>query len=170
MAKGFSQREAIDLDETFAPVARHVTMRVLLAKAPVENLIVEQIDVKTTFLNGPLKEDIYIEPPAVNVNYRRKRLTVVLERLPRGHAAAIINCYENVLVATPSGPIKSDCTISCGCCARVSDWRCNVAAYFAMTQESHTVAACFCSLLSHTQALDCIVFHHVSNGVVAEMS
>jgi hypothetical protein len=39
-------------------------MRALLAKAAVEDLEVEQIDVKTTFLNGPLKKEIYMEPPA----------------------------------------------------------------------------------------------------------
>jgi hypothetical protein len=64
VAKGFTQREGIDYEETFAPVARHATMRALLAKAAVEDLEVEQIDVKTAFLNGPLKETIYMEPPA----------------------------------------------------------------------------------------------------------
>jgi hypothetical protein len=56
VAKGFTQRE-----ETFA---RHATMRALLANAAVEDLEVQQIDVKTAFLNGPLKKTIYIEPPA----------------------------------------------------------------------------------------------------------
>jgi hypothetical protein len=49
VAKGFTQREGIDYDETFVPVARHATMRALLAKAAVEDLEVEQIDVKTAF-------------------------------------------------------------------------------------------------------------------------
>jgi transposase InsO family protein len=64
VAKGFTHREGIDYEETFAPVARHATMRALLAKAAVEDLEVEQIDAKTAFLNGPLKETIYMEPPA----------------------------------------------------------------------------------------------------------
>jgi transposase InsO family protein len=63
VAKGFTQREGIDYNQTFAPVARHATKRALLAKAAVEDLEVEQIDVKTAFLNGPLKEEIYMEPP-----------------------------------------------------------------------------------------------------------
>jgi hypothetical protein len=64
VAKGITQREGIDYDDAFAPVARHATMRALLAKTAVEDLEVEQIDVKTAFLNGPLKEEIYMEPPA----------------------------------------------------------------------------------------------------------
>jgi hypothetical protein len=63
-AKGFTQREGKDYEETFAQVARHAAMRALLAKAAVEDLEVEQIDVKTAFLNGLLKETIYMEPPA----------------------------------------------------------------------------------------------------------
>jgi hypothetical protein len=64
VAKGFTQREGIDFDETFASGARHATTRALLAKAAVEDLAVEQVDVKTALLNGPLKEEIYMQPPA----------------------------------------------------------------------------------------------------------
>jgi hypothetical protein len=64
VAKGFTQREGIDYKETFAPVARHATKRAQLAKATVEDLEVEQVDVKTAFLDGPLTEELYMEPPA----------------------------------------------------------------------------------------------------------
>jgi hypothetical protein len=62
VVKGFTQREGIDFEETFAPVAQHAPMRALLAKAAVEDLELEHIDVKTDFLNGLLKETIYREP------------------------------------------------------------------------------------------------------------
>jgi hypothetical protein len=63
VAKGFTQRKGVDFDEVFAPVARHATLRALLAHAAVEDLELQQIDVKTAFLNGPLKEDIYMDQP-----------------------------------------------------------------------------------------------------------
>ncbi len=63
VAKGFTQTKGVDYDEVFAPVARHATLRALLALAAVEDLEIEQVDVKTAFLNGPLEEDLYMEAP-----------------------------------------------------------------------------------------------------------
>jgi hypothetical protein len=64
VAKGFTQCKGIDYEETIAPVAWHATMHALLATAAAEDLEVEQIDIKTAYFNGPLKETIYMEPPA----------------------------------------------------------------------------------------------------------
>jgi hypothetical protein len=64
VVKGFAQTKGVDYDEVYAPVARHVTLRALLAVAAVKDYEIQQIDVKTAFLNGPLREDIYMEPPA----------------------------------------------------------------------------------------------------------
>jgi Reverse transcriptase (RNA-dependent DNA polymerase) len=63
VAKGFAQRPGVDFDEVYAPVSKHTTLRVLLAKVAVEGLVLRQLDVTTAFLNGDLDEEIYMEPP-----------------------------------------------------------------------------------------------------------
>ncbi len=61
--QGFNQQEGIDYDETFAPVARLEPIRILIAFAAHMNFKLFQMDVKTAFLNGYLKEDVYVEQP-----------------------------------------------------------------------------------------------------------
>uniref|UniRef100_A0A2N9H138 Reverse transcriptase Ty1/copia-type domain-containing protein n=1 Tax=Fagus sylvatica TaxID=28930 RepID=A0A2N9H138_FAGSY len=63
VAKGFRQKEGIDYFDTYAPVARIASIRVLLALASIFNLYVHQMDVKTAFLNGDLDEEVYMEQP-----------------------------------------------------------------------------------------------------------
>ena len=61
--QGFRQKEGIDYFDTYAPVARITTIRLLLALAATHNLVIHQIDVKTAFLNGELDEEIYMKQP-----------------------------------------------------------------------------------------------------------
>ena len=61
MVKGYSQRHAIDYQETFAPVAKLTTIQILLALSCKNDWEVEGMDVKTAFLNGTLEETIYME-------------------------------------------------------------------------------------------------------------
>lgn len=63
VAKGFRQREGIDYFDTFAPVARYESIRILLAIAAKRDYEIMKFDVKTAFLNGDLQEEIYIEQP-----------------------------------------------------------------------------------------------------------
>jgi len=55
VAKGFSQKQNIDYLDTFAPVTRISSVRVLIALASIYKLVIHQMDVKTTFLNGDLE-------------------------------------------------------------------------------------------------------------------
>src|SRR6187551_1925725 len=63
VAKGYTQKEGEDLFDTYSPVARLTTIRVLLSLAASHGLIVHQMDVKTAFLNGELEEEIYMDQP-----------------------------------------------------------------------------------------------------------
>nr|KAJ0221579.1 hypothetical protein LSAT_V11C200099630 [Lactuca sativa] len=61
--QGFRQKEGIDFFDTYAPVARISTIRLLLALATIHNLVIHQMDVKNAFLNGDLDEEIYMKQP-----------------------------------------------------------------------------------------------------------
>ncbi|GJW30663.1 retrovirus-related pol polyprotein from transposon TNT 1-94 [Tanacetum coccineum] len=61
VAKGYKQEEGIDFEESFAPVARLEAVRMFIAYAAHKNITIFQMDVKTAFLNGPLKEEVYVK-------------------------------------------------------------------------------------------------------------
>ena len=63
VCKGYSQQEGIDYEETYALVARIEAVRLSLAYATHKKFKVYQMDVKSTFLNGELEEEVYIEQP-----------------------------------------------------------------------------------------------------------
>jgi hypothetical protein len=63
VAQGFSQKEGIDYEETFAPVARLEAIRILLAFSVAKGFKLHQMDVKSAFLNGVLEEEVYVRQP-----------------------------------------------------------------------------------------------------------
>jgi Reverse transcriptase (RNA-dependent DNA polymerase) len=63
VAKGFTQILGLDYDETFSPITRLDSIRILLALATLEDWEIHQIDVKTAFLNDDLDEEIYMQQP-----------------------------------------------------------------------------------------------------------
>jgi hypothetical protein len=64
VARGFQQEHGRDYDETFAPVAHMTTIHTLIIVASVWGWSISQLDVKNTFLNGELREDVYMRPPS----------------------------------------------------------------------------------------------------------
>eukprot|EP00253_Pinus_taeda_P010286 PITA_10286 len=63
VAHGFSQKEGIDYDDIFAPVARYTTICSIIALAASQGWNLHQMDVKTAFLHGLIKEEVYVEQP-----------------------------------------------------------------------------------------------------------
>ena len=63
VAKGCAQRPGYDYVETFSPVVRMETIRAILALVPIKNLKIQQMDVKGAYLNGQLKEKVYMQQP-----------------------------------------------------------------------------------------------------------
>jgi hypothetical protein len=63
VSQGFNQKEGIDYEETFAPVARLEAIRILLAFSVAKGFKLHQMDVKSAFLNGVLEEEVYVRQP-----------------------------------------------------------------------------------------------------------
>ncbi|GJU95610.1 retrovirus-related pol polyprotein from transposon TNT 1-94 [Tanacetum coccineum] len=89
-AKGYAQKEGIDFEESFAPVAWLEAVRLFIAYAAHKSFTVYQMDVKTTFLYGPLKEEVYVNQPDGFVDpyhpdqvYRLKKALYGLKQAPR---------------------------------------------------------------------------------------
>ena len=66
VAQGFCQKEGIDYEETFAPVARLEAIRIFLAFAASKGFKVFQMDAKSAFLNGFIEEEVYVKQPLVS--------------------------------------------------------------------------------------------------------
>nr|GEY92713.1 retrovirus-related Pol polyprotein from transposon TNT 1-94 [Tanacetum cinerariifolium] len=88
--KGYAQKEGIDFEESFVPVARLEAVQLFIAYAAHKSFIVYQMDVKTAFLYGPLKEEVYVNQPDGFVDpynldqiYRLKKALYELKEAPR---------------------------------------------------------------------------------------
>ena len=63
VAHGFSKKEGVDYDDIFAPVAQYTTIRSIIDLAAMQGWNLHQMDVKTAFLHGAIKEEVYVEQP-----------------------------------------------------------------------------------------------------------
>ena len=95
VAKGYTQKEGIDYFDTYSPVTRLTTIRILIAMASIHKLIVHQMDVKTTFLNGDLDEEIYMDQPEGFVVQGQERKVCKLRKSLHGLKQAPKQWHEN---------------------------------------------------------------------------
>ena len=108
MARVFSQQEGIDYEGTFSPTARYTTIRSLVSLAASMGWNILQMDVKSTFLNDTIDEEVYIEKPmGFEVKYREtyvyrlKRELYGLKQAPRAWYARV-DAYLQILGFTKS--------------------------------------------------------------------
>ncbi|GKG19644.1 retrovirus-related pol polyprotein from transposon TNT 1-94, partial [Tanacetum coccineum] len=90
VARGYRQEEGIDFKESFASVARLEAIRIFLAFDVHMNMVIYQMDVKTVFLNGNLREEVYVsqpdgfvDPDKPNYVYKLKKALYGLKQAPR---------------------------------------------------------------------------------------
>eukprot|EP00253_Pinus_taeda_P015455 PITA_15455 len=96
VAHGFSQKEGIDYDEIFAPVARYTTIRSIIALVASQGWNLHHMDVKTTFLHGSIKEEVYVEQPEGFEIYDRKSHVCRLKKALYGLKQAPQAWYERI--------------------------------------------------------------------------
>ncbi|KAH9668238.1 hypothetical protein KPL70_021339 [Citrus sinensis] len=80
VAKGYTQKEGVDFQEVFSPVVRHASIRVILALTAVEDMELDQLDVKTAFLHGRLQEEIFMSQPEGYEDPKKKNCVCLLKK------------------------------------------------------------------------------------------
>jgi hypothetical protein len=96
VAQGYSQKEGIDYDETFAPISRLQAIGILLALSVAKRFKLHQMDVKSAFLNGVLEEEVYVrQPPRLESEkythqvYTLRKVLYELKQAPRAWYARL---------------------------------------------------------------------------------
>jgi hypothetical protein len=96
VARGFSKVEGIDYEETFDPVARYTSICTIIYLATSMGWRLHQMDVKTTFLNGEIEEEVYIEKPDGFVIHEKKYHVCRLKKAMYGLKQAPRAWYEKM--------------------------------------------------------------------------
>ncbi|GJR91032.1 retrovirus-related pol polyprotein from transposon TNT 1-94 [Tanacetum coccineum] len=96
VAKGYAQEEGIDFEESFAPVARLEVVQIFVAYAAHKSFLIYQMDVKTEFLNGPLKEEVYVAQPEGFVDPDHPEKVYLLRKAYYGLKQALRAWYDEL--------------------------------------------------------------------------
>nr|GEX10252.1 retrovirus-related Pol polyprotein from transposon TNT 1-94 [Tanacetum cinerariifolium] len=135
VTQGYSLEEGIDYDKTFAPVARMEAIKIFLAFATFMNFKVYQIDVKSDFLNGKLKKEVYVKQPhgfesSEFSDYVCKldKALYGLKQAPRACSMCKVlvqskgitsNSYEKNTQSVAMSSIKAEYVAAVGCCTSI---------------------------------------------------
>nr|GFA24412.1 retrovirus-related Pol polyprotein from transposon TNT 1-94 [Tanacetum cinerariifolium] len=123
-SRGYRQEEGINFKESFALVSRLEAIRIFLAYAAHMNMVVYQMDVKTTFLNGNLWEEVYVsqmdgfaDPNNLNHVYKLKKALYGLKQAPRtdGKELLLVQIYVDDIIFAASTPELCDLFAKIAC-------------------------------------------------------
>ncbi|GJW47747.1 retrovirus-related pol polyprotein from transposon TNT 1-94 [Tanacetum coccineum] len=173
VAKGYRQEEGINFEESFALVARIEAIRIFIANAVSKNMTIYQIDVKTTFLNGELKEEVYVcqpegfvDPDHPTYDYRLKKAlmdscdpvdTPMVDRLKLDEdPLGILVDQTRLLPADPT--LYSLCA-----CMLDYDFAFNKIPLYC---DNRNVIALCCNNVQHSRSKQIDIRHHLIRGLV----
>ncbi|GJS01194.1 gag-pol polyprotein [Tanacetum coccineum] len=180
VAKGYAQKEGIDFEESFALVARLEAVRLFVAHATHKSFPVYQMDVKTTFLYEPLKEEVYVNQPDWFIDpyhpdqvYRLKKALYGLKQAPR----AWYDELSNFLDCTSMSLVEAEYVSLSACCAQVLWLRTQLTDYgfhfdkIPMYCDSKAAIAISCNPVQHSRTKHIDVRYHfikeqVEKGIV----
>jgi hypothetical protein len=114
VAQGFTQVEGLDFGETYVPVARLESIRILIAYATNHDFKLYQMDVKSAFLNGPLQERVYVEQPSGFEDPRKPNHVYLLHKAFYGlkqAPRAWYECLKDFLIKNGFKIGKADSTL-----------------------------------------------------------
>ncbi|GJV57949.1 integrase, catalytic region, zinc finger, CCHC-type containing protein [Tanacetum coccineum] len=189
VAKGYHQEEGLDFEESFAPVARLEAIRIFLANAASKNITVYQIDVKTAFLNGELKEVVYVSQPEGFVDpdrlhhvYHLNKALYGLKQAPRawydtlskfplaqGFSKGLWYPKDTVMALTAHADAdhaEAEYIAVSGCCAQILWMRSQLSDYgFAYNHiplyyDNKSVIALCCNNVQHSKSTHINIRHH----------
>nr|GEW29360.1 hypothetical protein [Tanacetum cinerariifolium] len=178
VAKGYAQKEGVNFEESFAPVARLEAVRLFIAYAAHKSFTVYKMDVKTTFLYGPLKVEVYVNQPDGFVDpyhpdkvYRLKKALYGLKQAPRA-------CWSSKKQdCTSMSSAKAEYVSLSACCAQVLWIRTQLTNYgfhfdkIPMYCDSKAAIAILCNPVQHSRTKHIDVRYHfikenVEKGIV----
>nr|GEU78209.1 hypothetical protein [Tanacetum cinerariifolium] len=180
VAKGYRQEEGIDFVESFSLVAHIEAIRIFITNAASKNMTIYQMDVKTTFLNGELKEKVYVSQLESFIDldhpthvYRLKKALYGLKQAPR----AWYDTLSRILLDNKFSKGAAEYIAMSGCCAQILWMRSQLTDYgFAINKipmycDNCSAIALCCNNVQHSRSKHIDIRHHfiqeqVEKGVV----
>ncbi|GJZ37657.1 retrovirus-related pol polyprotein from transposon TNT 1-94 [Tanacetum coccineum] len=188
VAKGYRQEEGINVEESFAPVARIEAIRIFIANAATKNMIIYQMDVKTAFLNGDLQEEVFVSQPEGFEDqdnpthvYRLKKALYGLKQAPRAWYDTLSkfllanNFFKGAVDPTWSSKKQRSTAISTteaeyiamsGCCAQILWMRSQLKDYgflfnkIPLYCDNKSAIALSCNNVQHSRSKHIDIRHH----------